>query len=133
MKLENTNIVRITDTMVRGNPELLQTPLKNGQNGNISVFLIQDSNLIWGHVFNKTLGYRVYIKYEGSLMQNEFSAEQARLVADYISKGENNEDILNIGIVLKQTANKIDILNAAWERQGKPTIPLDKIGHPGNA
>jgi hypothetical protein len=97
------------------------------------LFLIKGKTLTWGHRFDENIGYRVFIKFSGSLMVNSFTASEARKVAYQISRNETSEDILNVGVVLKQMANQVEALNNAWAASGAKAKPLHETNAGGTA
>lgn len=114
--------------------ELSRTPLvQQKDSGCWSLFLIEGKELEWGYRFDAGIGYRVYIKFNDAMVANVFLPEQARKAAVQMSRRETNEDILNLGIVLKRMAADVDELNRAWAAAGCPDQPLDKIMEGGNA
>lgn len=104
--------------------------IKKGDGWNL--FLVQGKSLSWGHRFDEGIGYRVFIKFADSLMTNSFPAGEARRVATRISRGESNEDILNIGIHMKRMADEVDRLNKIWAAKGAPDKPLHELGGEGH-
>jgi len=114
--------------------ELSRTPLVlQKATGRWSLFLIEGKELEWGHRFDAGIGYRVYIKFKDAWVANVFLPDQARKAAVQMSKREQNEDILNLGIVLKRMAADVEALNKAWAAAGCPDQPLDKISEGGHA
>lgn len=113
--------------------EMARTPLVQQSSGRWALFLIEGKELEWGHRFDSGIGYRVYIRFKDSMMSNVFLPDQARKAAVHMSKGETNEDILNMGIILKQMAAQVESLNKAWAAAGCPDAPLDAIIAGGNS
>ena len=113
--------------------DLFRTPFVQQQSGGWALFLMQGKELEYGHRFDAGIGYRVYIKFKDSWMSNTFPAAEARKLAVMISRRETNEDILNLGIVVKQMAAQVEKLNAAWAARGAPDEPLDRTGDAGHA
>lgn len=109
------------------NPDLLRTPFMKKENGKWQLFLIQGKEIEYGHRFDAGIGYRVYIKFKDSWASNCLPAGEAKRLATMISNRETNEDILNLGIVIKQMAMQVDSLNKAWAALGAPDEPLDKM------
>lgn len=68
---------------------------------------------------------RVYIRFKDSMMSNVLPASEARKLANMISLRETNEDILNLGIMMKQMATQVERLNELWSKAGAPDLPLD--------
>lgn len=107
---------------------LMRTPFVRQQStGNWALFLIKNMALEWGHRFDAGIGYRVFIKFGESQMINAFPAGECRRVATMISNNETNEDILNIGIVMKRLADEVEKLNKQWAALGAPDQPLDQM------
>lgn len=119
--------------MLKTEQDLFRTPFVKQKSGRWALFLIEGKELEYGHRFDAGIGYRVYIKFKESRMCNSFPAGEARKLAVMISHRETNEDILNLGIVIKQMATQVERLNAAWAAQGAPDEPLDRTGDAGHA
>lgn len=108
-------------------PDNMRTPFVKQQSGRWALFLIEGKEIEYGHRFDPGIGYRVYIKFKDSIMANCFVAHEARKLAAMISQRETNEDILNIGIIIKQMAGQVVKLNDAWTALGCPEQALDQM------
>lgn len=105
--------------------DAMRTPFVKQDDG-WTLFLIQGKALEWGHRFDAGIGYRVFVRFSDSAMVNAFPANEAKKLATKISRGETNEDILNLGLVMKQMAMQVEKLNKAWAAAGAPDQPLDQ-------
>lgn len=111
--------------MSAADADRMRCPFVKQASGNWALFLIEGKHVEWGHRFDPGIGYRVYIRFKDSMMSNVLPASEARKLANMISLRETNEDILNLGIMMKQMATQVERLNELWSKAGAPDLPLD--------
>lgn len=115
--------------------DLTRTPFVKQKSGRWSLFLTSDKTLEWGHRFDSGLGYRVFLKFQDSLMANVFVPAQALKLSRKMrakKSGPTDEELM-IADKLEEMAAQVKRLNELWDAAGTPDQPLDKIGDAGHA
>jgi len=115
--------------------DMTRTPFVKQKSGKWSLFLISDKTIEWGHRFDAGIGYRVFIKFQDSLMANTFLDHQAAKMARLMrakKSGPPDEELV-LAKKLEDMAKQVERLNELWAAAGVPDKPLDKIGTAGNA
>lgn len=117
--------------MVYTDKEKMRTPFIKGQKGWV-LSLLPEKVLEWGHRFDAEIGYRVYVKFQDSMMSNCFTAVEAKKLAKMMQERERGTEAYDIQVLslagkIADMAAQVQRLNDIWLSQGGGEKTVDEV------